>query len=122
GWDFGPSSQPHSAPAPRSAPLRRSAPGAPTQRPAMLNGKVGKVEKLEATVVQQQKQIETLTTQLKEQAKTFTAQLKEQATQIQKVSAQLATASPCRGGLEASKFATGRFRRCRPALQVVNNP
>jgi hypothetical protein len=71
----------------RSAPQRRSAPAAPTQRPAILNGKVGKVEKLEATVAQQQKQIETLTAQLREQAKIFPAQLKEQATQIQKVSA-----------------------------------
>jgi septal ring factor EnvC (AmiA/AmiB activator) len=93
----------------RSAPQRRSASGAPTQRPAILNGKVGKVEKLEATVAQQQKQIgqqhkqiETLTAQLREQAETFTAQLKEQATQIQKVSAQL----------EVSKLAP----------QVVNNP
>jgi uncharacterized coiled-coil protein SlyX len=49
----------------------------------MLNGKVGKVEKLEATVARQQKQIETLT-----------AQLKEQATQIQKVSAQLEMSKP----------------------------
>ena len=49
----------------------------------MLNGKVGKVEKLEATVAQQQKQIEILT-----------AQLKEQATQIQKVSAQLEMSKP----------------------------
>jgi F0F1-type ATP synthase membrane subunit b/b' len=55
----------------------------------MLDGKVGKVEKLEAMAAQQQKQIETLTAQLREQAQTFTAQLKEQATQIQKVSAQL---------------------------------
>jgi hypothetical protein len=128
GWDFGPS-QGGSAPVQRSAPQRRSAPGAPTQRPAMLNGKVGKVEKLEATVAQQQKQIgqqqkqiETLTAQLREQAETFTAQLKEQATQIQKVSAQFATASPSRGGLEASRFATGRIRRGGPAPQVVNNP
>ena len=49
----------------------------------MLNSKVGKVEKLEATVAQQQKQIEALTTQLK-----------EQAAQIQKVSAQLEMAKP----------------------------
>ncbi len=111
GWDFGPS-QGASAPVQRSAPQRRSAPGVPTQRPAILNGKVGKVEKLEAMVAQQQKQIETLTAQLREQAETFTAQLKEQATQIQKVSAQLATASPSRGGLEASKRAP----------QVANNP
>ncbi|PYL63651.1 MAG: hypothetical protein DMF20_12095, partial [Verrucomicrobia bacterium] len=61
GWDVGPN-QGGSAPSvpSRNAPLRRSAPGAPTQRPAMLNGTVGKVEKLEATVAQQQKQIETL--------------------------------------------------------------
>ena len=55
----------------------------------------------QATVAQQQKQIETLT-----------AQLREQASQIQKVSAQLAAASPSRGGLETSKLAP----------QVVNNP
>ena len=55
----------------------------------------------QATVAQQQKQIETLT-----------AQLREQASQIQKVSAQLAAASPSRGELETSK----------PAPQVVNNP
>jgi hypothetical protein len=81
GWDIGPS-QRGTAPVQRSEPLRRSAPGTPT-RPAMLNGKVGKVEKLEATVAQQQKQIETLT-----------AQVKEQATQIQKVSAQLEASKP----------------------------
>jgi len=48
--------------------------------------------------------------------------VKEQAAQIQKVSAQLAAASPARGGLEASKFATGRIRGGGPAPQVVNNP
>jgi uncharacterized coiled-coil protein SlyX len=42
-----------------------------------------KVEKLQATVAQQQKQIETLA-----------AQLKEQAAQIQKVSAQLEASNP----------------------------
>src|SRR6476659_938003 len=75
GWDFGPS-QGGSGPVQRSTPQRRRAPGARTQRPAMLDGKVGKVEKLEATVAQQQQQIETLT-----------IQLREQAAQIQKVSA-----------------------------------
>ena len=68
----------------------------------MLDSKVGKVEKLEVMVAQQQKQIETLTAQLREQAQTFMGQLKEQATQIQKVRAQL----------EVSKRAP----------QVVNNP
>ena len=71
---FGPS-QGGSAPA---AP--RSAPGAAAQRQAMLNGKV---ENLEATVSQQQKQIETLT-----------AQLREQAAQIQKASAQVEASKP----------------------------
>ena len=62
-------------------------------------------------VEEQQKQIDALT-----------AELKEQAAQIQKVSAQLAAASPSDGGLEVSKFATGRIRRGGPASQVVNNP
>jgi hypothetical protein len=53
-----------------------------------------KVQALEASAAQQQKQIEALTAGL------------------QKVSAQLATASPSRGGLEARK----------PAPQVVKNP
>jgi trimeric autotransporter adhesin len=53
-----------------------------------------KVQALEASAAQQQKQIEALTAGL------------------QKVSAQLAAASPSRGGLEASK----------PAPQVVSNP
>ncbi|PYI47414.1 MAG: hypothetical protein DMF11_06245, partial [Verrucomicrobia bacterium] len=101
GWDFGPS-QGGGLPVQRRAPQRRSAPGAPAQRPAMLNGKIGKIEKLEATVARQQKQIETLTAQLKEQAETFTAQLNEQTTQIQKVSNQLAVS--------------------KPAPQLVNNP
>jgi chaperonin cofactor prefoldin len=48
-------------------------------------------------ITQQQKAMEGLT-----------AQLQEQATQIQRVSAQLAEASPSRGGLELNKFAQGR--------------
>ncbi len=63
--------------------MQRSVPQ-PRVRPqphqAMLNKKV---EKLQATVTQQQRQIETLT-----------AQLREQATQIQKVSAQLEMVKP----------------------------
>ena len=89
GWDVGPS-QGGGAPGarvPRSAPQPRA-------YPAMPNGKVGRVEKLEATVAQQQKQIKILTAQLKEQADTFAAQLKEQAAQIQKVSAQLERNKP----------------------------
>jgi hypothetical protein len=57
-----------------------------------------------ATIAQQQKQIEALNAGL------------------QKVTAQLAAASPSRGGLEASKFAAGRIRGGGPAPQVVNNP
>jgi Chaperone of endosialidase len=67
-----------------------------------------KVEQLtrdfESKLAKQEKQIEALTAGL------------------QKVSAQLAAASPSRGGLEASKFATGRIRGGGPAPQVVNNP
>ena len=62
------------------------------------------VQVLEATAAQQQKQIEALTAGL------------------QKVSAQLAAASPSGGGLEAGKFAKGRIRRGGAAPQVVNNP
>jgi len=59
------------------------------------------VAKQDATIAQQQTGMEVVT-----------ARLNEQAAQIQKVSAQLAAASPSRGGLEASKLAP----------QVVNNP
>jgi trimeric autotransporter adhesin len=60
--------------------------------------------KQEAMIASQQKQIEALIAGL------------------QKVSAQLAAASPSSGGLEASKFATGRIRGGGPAARVVNNP
>ena len=51
------------------------------------------ISQLESTVVQQRKGMEALT-----------AGLKGQASQIQKVSAQLAAASPSYGGLEASNL------------------
>jgi hypothetical protein len=80
GWDVVVSpDQVCTAPA---ASVQRSAPQ-PRARHAVPNGKVGKVEKLEATVAQQQKQIETLTALLKKQSK-----------QIQKVSAQLEISKP----------------------------
>ena len=60
--------------------------------------------------------------ELKSGMTALAATVKAQASQIQKVSAQLATASPSRGGLEASKFATRRIRSGGPALQVVKNP
>jgi len=59
------------------------------------------VEKLEATVVQQQKDFQAITAEQQQEIKALTASLKEQASQIQKVSAQL----------EVSK----------PAPQIVNN-
>jgi hypothetical protein len=66
-----------------------------------------KVERLtkdfESKLAEQQKQIEALTAGL------------------QKVSHQLAAASPSGGGLEASKFAIGRICRGEPAPQVVYN-
>ena len=88
GWDVGPNQGP-SAPVHRGAPQHRSAPQLrerpaaiqkALQRQAMLGDKV---EQLQATVAQQQKQIETLT-----------AQLREQAAQIQNVSAQLEMVRP----------------------------
>jgi Chaperone of endosialidase len=69
-----------------------------------------KVQELEMSAAQQQDEIKGLT-----------ATLKEQAWQIQKVNAQLAAASPSRGGLEATKFATVRIRRGGPAPQIVLN-
>jgi hypothetical protein len=69
-----------------------------------------KNEKQEATIAEQQEEINALK-----------AELKGQASQIQKVSAQLAAASPSFGGLELSKFATGRIRRGGPAPQTVLN-
>jgi hypothetical protein len=71
-------------PAPRG--LQRLGTGPQLQRQTMN----GKVEKLEATVTQQQKQIG----QQQKQIETLTAQLKEQATEIQKVSAQLEMIRP----------------------------
>jgi hypothetical protein len=101
GWDFGPS-QGHSNPVQRSGPQRHSVPRMSPQRDGVSTGKPGKVEKLEATVARQQKQIETLIAQIRTQAETFTAKFKEQDTEIQKVIAEL----------EASKR----------GLQVANNP
>jgi hypothetical protein len=62
-----------------------------------------KIEKLEATVAKQQKQLEALTAGL------------------QKVSAHLAAASPSDGGLELSKFVMGRIRRGRSAPRTARN-
>jgi len=47
--------------------------------------------------------------------------VKEQESHIQKVSAQLATATPSRAGLEATKVATRRARTNGSTLEVLNN-
>jgi len=60
-------------------------------------------KELQVTAAHQQKQIEGLTAGL------------------QKVSAQLAAASPSGGGLEMNKLATGRIRPGGPVPQVLNN-
>jgi SMC interacting uncharacterized protein involved in chromosome segregation len=74
------------------------------------------ITELKSTVAQQKHDFQATVAQL-------TARLDEQASQIQKVSAQLAAASPSGGGLEASKFATGRIRGGGPAPKVaLNNP
>jgi endosialidase-like protein len=77
-----------------------------------------KIQQQEATIAE----LRSTVAQQQQGLKTVTAHLDEQAAQIQKVSAQLAAASLSSGGLEASKFATGRIRRGGPAPQVVNNP
>jgi Chaperone of endosialidase len=72
------------------------------------------ITELKSTVAHQQKDFQATLAQL-------TARLDEQAAQIQKVNAQLAAASPPRGGLEASKFVVGRIRGDGPAPELVNN-
>jgi hypothetical protein len=61
-------------------------------------------------------------TELKKGMATVVAELKEQASQIQKVSAQLATVNPSHRGVRTSKFAARRIRASGPAPQLVNNP
>ncbi|MFL6500214.1 MAG: tail fiber domain-containing protein [Candidatus Udaeobacter sp.] len=60
--------------------------------------------------------------ELKSGMTALAAMVKEQESLIQKVSAQLATASRPHGGLEASKSGVRRIREGGPAPQVVNNP
>ena len=66
------------------------------------------ITQLKATLAKQQKDFQAIATQQQKQIEALTAGL-------QKVSAELAAASPSRGGLEASQFATGRIRRGGPA-------
>ena len=79
-----------------------------------LENQARKIQEQEATIAQLKKDFGATIAQL-------TARLDGQASQIQEVSAELATASPSGGGLEASKFAIGRIRRGGSAPQIVLN-
>jgi septal ring factor EnvC (AmiA/AmiB activator) len=80
------------------------------------------ITQLKSAIAQQRNELEATTAQQQQEIQALTATVKEQAAQIQQVSTQLAAASPSVGGLEASKFATGRIHGSGPAPQVVNNP
>jgi len=77
-----------------------------------------KVEEQSREILEQR----TTITELKKGLATVVTELKEQASQIQKVSAQVATASPSHRELRTGKFAARRTRGNGPAPQVVNNP
>ena len=77
-----------------------------------------KVEEQSCEILEQRATI----TELKKGMATVVTELKEQGSQIQKMSAQLGTASPSHRGLRTSKFAARRSRGNGPAPQVVNNP
>ena len=62
--------------------------------------------------LKEHRKVQELTTEFQATVAQLTARLDEQAAQIQRVSAQLAAASPSDGDFEAS----------RPTTQVVNNP
>jgi hypothetical protein len=64
------------------------------------------ISQLRSTVAPQRREFQVTVAQ-------FIARLDRQVAQIQKVSTELATASPSLGGLEASKFGAGR-NRCGP--------
>ena len=75
-----------------------------------------KVEEQSREILEQRATI----TELKKGIATVVAELKEQASQIQKVTAQLATASPSHRGLRTSKLAGRRIRASGPTPQLVN--
>ena len=77
-----------------------------------------KVEEQSREILEQRATI----TELKKGIATVVAELKEQTSQIQKVTAQLATASPSHRGLRTSKLAARRIRASGPTPQLVNNP
>jgi hypothetical protein len=77
-----------------------------------------KVEEQSREILEQRATI----TELKKGMATVVTELKEQASQIQRVSAQLATVNPFHRGVRTSKFAARRIRASRPAPRLVNNP
>jgi trimeric autotransporter adhesin len=79
------------------------------------------ITQLNFTVAQQRKDFEARIAQQQREMDALMAQLKEQDSTIQKVSDQLAAASPSGGGLEVSKFATGQIRCGGPAPKIVSN-
>jgi septal ring factor EnvC (AmiA/AmiB activator) len=79
------------------------------------------IAQLKSALVQQQKQSRLTASQQQKEIEDLKVALKAQASQIQKVSEQLAAASPSFGGLEVSKFATGRIRRGGPSPQIALN-
>ena len=77
-----------------------------------------KVEEQSREILEQRATI----TELKKGIATVVAELKEQASQIQKVTAQLVTASPSHRGLRPRNLAARRIRASGPTPQLVNNP
>jgi hypothetical protein len=64
-----------------------------------------KVEGQQATIAELKSELQTVSAQQQKEIQALAADLKEQAAQIQKVSAQLAAASPSRGGLDLNRLA-----------------
>jgi uncharacterized coiled-coil protein SlyX len=79
------------------------------------------ITQLKFTVAQQRKDFEAIIAQQQKGMDALRAQLKEQDSKIQKVSDQLAAASPSDGGLEVSTLATRQISRGGPAPKIVNN-
>jgi predicted ribosome quality control (RQC) complex YloA/Tae2 family protein len=81
-----------------------------------MNKQKTTITQLESTIAEQHESFESKLAQQEKQIEALTSGL-------QKVSAQLAAASPSDGGIEIGKFATGRICSGRPAPEVVlNNP
>ena len=79
------------------------------------------VTRQDAIIAQQQKDFRVAIVQQQTELEAVLARLKEQDSKLQRVSDQLAAASPFRGELNVSKFTTGRIRRGGTAPQIVLN-